>query len=156
MQSPKWNRITAGLACGLLRVGAAIACPVLQDGENLISGNSDFQVAEAGTITISFDSVSGGSISDAEFSLFAAPNYVGAGNFVGSLVGSGDLSVPVLPATKYIVDLSSLGTNGTASGTLDVNFQPGGMPTVVPVPASWILLLSGAGLVTRRRLGMAA
>jgi hypothetical protein len=155
MQSRKLNRIGAGLACCLLPLGAAMACPVLQVGDNTILGNSDFQAAEAGTITISFDSVSGGSISGTEFSLYAAPDYVGSGNFVGSLVGSGDLSVPVLPGTKYILDLTSVGTNGAASGALDVNFQPAGTLAAVPLPASWILLLSCAGLVTRRRLGAA-
>ena len=149
MQSPKLSRVVLWLVCCSVP-GAAMACPVLQDGDNAISGNSDFQVSEAGTVTISFESVSGGPISGAVFSLYAAPNYAGSGSFVGSLVGSGDLSIPVVPATKYIVDLASVGSNKSASGILDVNFQPGG-PAPVPLPASWLLLLSGAGLAARRR-----
>src|SRR5579862_2445121 len=79
MESRVSKRVVIGLACCLLPAGAAMACPVLQDGLNVISGNSDFQVTDAGTISISFDTVAGGSISDTEFSLYAAPNYVGSG-----------------------------------------------------------------------------
>lgn len=149
---PRQLRHLSWVAAGaLLPIGAAMGCPVLQDGENLMPGNSDFQFSGAGTLMVSIESVlTGTTISDTEFSVYAAPNYVGSGNFIGELVGSGEISIPVIPDTKYHVWFNSAATNASVSGQVVLNFQPNNSP--VPLPGSWLLMLSGLSLTVGAHL----
>ena len=154
--------LTGTVVACLLPVSAALACPLLNDGTTLFSGSSsslvdDFRVSVAGTLTVSIaDLPSQDSISNFNFSLWSKPggptsDFWSGASFIGSLVGGGDIRIPVLPGFVYAFSLGS--NNGaTTSGPfgVDVNFEPNNAAPV-PLPGSSVLLLSALGLLAGRR-----
>jgi hypothetical protein len=147
-------RNTTILVACLLPIGSALACPVLNDGENVFQGNGsftdDFQVSTSGNLTVSIAGVpSPNTISDYEFILSSQTGTTDS--VIGTLAGPGSIAIPVNPGTIYFVSLVELfGTLSNGVSSLDLNFVPAGV-TPVPLPGSLALLLPGLGLAFARR-----
>jgi hypothetical protein len=134
------------LAAWALPAGAARADTLLYDGISVISGTQSqvqsFNVAAPGLLTMTLSTIPW---------LDAVSNLSGfltsASGPIGSTIGAGTESVNVGAGTYYAHWF------GTAQGDynlgvvgMKITFQPGS-GTPVPLPVSFVLLLSGLGLL---------
>jgi len=156
MGTQRFFALTALLcAVSLAPLTSVHASTVIEDNTNLIQGNESFvdsfTVSTPGTLTISLASIPWlDTLSDLQFSLASA------GQLVGPSMGAGTESLQIQAGTysgmlfgdadgKYQLGLSNL----------EISFQP---QSVVPLPPSLLLLLSGVGLLAagqgRRRIDL--
>jgi hypothetical protein len=134
------------LAAWALPAGAARADTLLYDGISVISGSQSqvqsFNVATPGLLTLTLSTIPW---------LDAVSNLSGfltsASGMIGNTIGAGSESVNVGAGTYYAHWF------GTAQGDynlgvvgMKITFQPGNI-TPVPLPVSFVLLLSGLGLL---------
>jgi hypothetical protein len=133
-----------GVAAWMLPLGSACADTVMYDSAGFIQGQQSFvesfNITSPGTLTVSLSSVSWlDTVSDLS-AFVSTPSGV-----LGSAMGPGTESTNVQPGMIYVHWF------GDASGAYDlgvyglkVTFQP---MTPVALPATFLLLLSGIGLM---------
>jgi hypothetical protein len=135
------------LACWALPAGAARADTLLYDGISVISGTQSqvqsFNVAAPGLLTMTLSTIPWlDAVSNLSGFLSSASGLIGT-----TIIGSGAESFKVGAGTYYAHWF------GTAQGDynlgivgMKITFQPGNVAPV-PLPASFVLLLSGLGLL---------
>lgn len=145
----KFNHILVAasliLAAGVMPAGAARAETVLYDGMTVVQGQQgfteSFYVSTPGTLTMTVTDIPWlDTVSNLTFFLSSSSG------LLGTTQSDGSETINVQPGTIYAHWF------GDAQGTYDlgvvgvnVQFQPNG--TVVGLPASLLLMLSGLGLV---------
>jgi hypothetical protein len=124
---------------------------VLYDSAGFIQGQQSFvqafDITTAGTLTVSLESIPWlDTITNLQFFLSTATG------IVGNEIGPGTESINVAPGMIYAHWFGDAdGVYGVGSYGLKLVFQPNGI-TPVPLPSTWILMLSGLALLGLRSL----
>jgi hypothetical protein len=133
------------LAAWALPVGAARADTLLYDGISVISGSQSsvqsFNVTAPGSLTMTLSSIPWlDTVSDLTGFLTTASG------MIGTTIGAGSETIDVGAGTYYAHWFGDAqGAYNLGVVGLKISFQPSVAP--VPLPASFVLLLSGLGLL---------